>query len=304
MDSVARLQGVHKRFGEFEALKGIDLEIPAGICFGLLGPNGAGKTTAIRILQAVSAPTEGQAQVLGMDTRDHARAIKRRIGVVGQEDNLDPDFTVHQNLTTFARFYGLAPKEASQRADALLELVELSEKADARIDALSGGMKRRLVVARALLPNPELLVLDEPTTGLDPQARQNLWSLIRRLKRDGKTVLLTTHYMDEAESLCDTITILDHGEVLDQGAPKELIQRRVGEEVIEVLGTPSDSLLALWDEDGVHYEIMEDRALAFGAKASGPAKQALEDEEVDGVMVRRATLEDVFLSLTGRGLRG
>ncbi len=306
-------RGLSKKFGDFTAVDGIDLDIPEGVCFGLLGPNGAGKTTAIRMLQGVSPTSGGTLHVLGADVTTNPRAVKARLGVVPQEDNLDPDFTVRDNLIIYARFFGIPRATAEQRADELLGFLNLAEKAGAKIDELSGGMKRRLVVARALINDPDMLVLDEPTTGLDPQARHSLWETIRRLRRDGKTILLTTHYMDEAEMLCDELVIIDQGRIHEQGRPRDLIAKHCGKEAVEfvadevALGGPERVTEVL---DGVAaalgstpHERLGDRILAYGDDLAALQEQIRTGHDVTESVLRRASLEDVFLRLTGRALR-
>jgi lipooligosaccharide transport system ATP-binding protein len=289
------------------AVDGIDLRIPRGVCFGLLGPNGAGKTTAIRMIQCVSPVTEGSLTVLGMDVDREGRAIKARLGVVPQEDNLDPDFSVRGNLLVYSRFFHVPRAEAEKRADELLAFLNLTEKRDARIAELSGGMKRRLIVARALINDPDLLVLDEPTTGLDPQARHALWDTIRRLRRSGKTILLTTHYMDEAEMLCDSLVVVDQGRVLEQGAPRELIRKHAGSEAVEfVLDDDEaglDAIAADLESQGVPHERLPDRVIAYGEEMEAVQIRIRDSHNVQESVLRRATLEDVFLRLTGRALR-
>ncbi len=221
---IVEAKGLWKKFGDFEAVRGIDLHIRPGECFGILGPNGAGKTTTIRTIQCVSVPTAGELKVFDLEARTHPREIKSRIGVCQQEDCLDPDFTVLQNLLVFARYFGIPKKEARRRALALLTFWGLEEKVSSTIRELSGGLKRRLMIARSLINQPNLLILDEPTTGLDPQSRHQVWERIRELRKEGKTILLTTHYMDEAEILCDRLIIMDHGKILVEGGPAELIR--------------------------------------------------------------------------------
>ncbi|HUR61972.1 MAG TPA: ABC transporter ATP-binding protein [Candidatus Thermoplasmatota archaeon] len=308
MDAVVATD-LRKSFGDLKAVDGVTLTIPTGTCFGLLGPNGAGKTTTIRMMQAQSTPTSGTLEVLGMDTTKKARQVKARVGIVPQENNLDPDFTVHKNLTVYARFFRIPAKEATTRADKLLEFVQLADKRDSLIPTLSGGMKRRLTVARALINDPDLLILDEPTTGLDPQARHTIWDKIRSLRRQGKTILLTTHYMDEAEQLCDTLVVMDQGKILEQGTPRDLIQKHTQGEAVEfVVGWSEDGgntarcaagLKAL----GIQYEKLPDRIVGYGDKAVAQVPTAHEKLGAKEVIRRRATLEDVFLRLTGRALR-
>ncbi len=310
-DVVIRARGLIKRFGPLTAVDGIDLDIPRGICFGLLGPNGAGKTTAIRMIQCVSPRDAGELAVLGMDPARDGRAIRGRLGVVPQDDNLDPDFTVQDNLRAYARFYGLPKADIDRRSEELLDFMQLQAKAKGRVDALSGGMKRRLIVARALMNDPDILVLDEPTTGLDPQARHQLWDTIRALRREGKTILLTTHYMDEAEMLCDELVVVDQGKVLEHGRPRELIQKHAGTEALELVlaevgdvGQAKAALAADLQRRGVAHEVMGDRVLAYGKSLSGlQAKLRRAHPQVAEMILRRATLEDVFLRLTGRALR-
>ncbi len=307
-------RGLTKRFDDFVAVDGIDLTIPRGICYGLLGPNGAGKTTAIRMIQGVSPVTAGTLDVLGLDVLTDPRGVKARLGVVPQEDNLDPDFTVRDNLIVYARFFGIKAAEAGPRADQLLAFLNLSEKADARIDTLSGGMKRRLVVARALINDPDLLVLDEPTTGLDPQARHALWDTIRRLRREGKTILLTTHYMDEAEMLCDELVIMDQGKVHEGGQPRDLITKHCGKEAVEFVVEERGGAIDIdastarlhaivADLGGRPHERLGDRVIAYGDDLAEIQASILAKHDVSESILRRASLEDVFLRLTGRALR-
>lgn len=311
MDTVIEAIGLRKSYGDFEAVAGIDLSIPRGQCFGLLGPNGAGKTTTIRMLQAVSPRSGGTLIVLGSDPAKDPRRIKRGLGVVPQEDNLDPDFTVRDNLVLYSRFFGIDHALAKKRADELLGFLDLTAKRDARIDELSGGMKRRLVVARALVADPEILVLDEPTTGLDPQARHALWDTIRRLRRQGKTILLTTHYMDEAEQLCDTLVIIDQGRILESGRPRDLIAKHCGSEAVEFLVHENDNDATAASLDaieaalphGIRHERVGDRILAYGDAMERIQHRVLRKAAVAESVLRRATLEDVFLRLTGRALR-
>jgi lipooligosaccharide transport system ATP-binding protein len=291
-----------KRYGDLVAVDGIDLDVPAGRCVGLLGPNGAGKTTTVRMLTCFTPITGGSARVFGLDVATRPREVKALLGVCPQEDNLDPDFTTRKNLTVFARYYDIPAREARRRADELLELLALTDKADVKIDALSGGMKRRLVLARALLNRPRLLVLDEPTTGLDPQARQALWQRIRRLRSEGTTVLLTTHYMEEAAQLCDEVLLFDHGRILLAGAPHGLIQTEVGREVIE-LWNVAPEVRAFLDDAGHHVEEVGERLVVVDREGGtiGVALGARFPHQER--LIRHATLEDVFLRHTGRTLR-
>ncbi len=303
--TAVQARGLTKRFGGLTAVDGIDLDIPEGVCYGLLGPNGAGKTTTIRMIQAVSPPSDGRLTVLGLDAATDGRTLRGRVGVVPQEDNLDPDFTVRDNLRIYARFYNVPGDQADARADELLTFLNLEEKRDARIDELSGGMKRRLVVARSLMNDPKMLILDEPTTGLDPQARHALWDTIRRLRRQGKTILLTTHYMDEAEMLCDELVVIDRGRILEHGDPRGLIAKHCGSEALEFVTDEDtqkmDAIVAALD--GVPHERLPDRVVAYGSGLEGLQHRIRDAHDVDESVLRRATLEDVFLRLTGRALR-
>jgi lipooligosaccharide transport system ATP-binding protein len=301
-------RGLRKSFGPLAAVDGVDLEVREGTCFGLLGPNGAGKTTAIRMIQGQAPVGGGSLTVLGLDAARETRRVKARLGIVPQENNLDPDFTVHRNLTVYARYYGIAAEEASRRADDLLARMGLQDKRDSGVMELSGGMKRRLVVARALVNDPDLLVLDEPTTGLDPQARHTIWDKVRELRARGKTVLLTTHYMDEAEMLCDELAVMDHGRILERGRPRDLIAKHTGPEAAEfVLGWDKEPALARLEAElaaaGVPHQRLPDRVVAFGPEVPALVESVPARHEVEETVRRRATLEDVFLRLTGRALR-
>ena len=295
------------RYGDFYAVSGLDLEVASGEFFGLLGPNGAGKTTTIRMITCVQDVTSGSLSVCGMDVRTNDRAVKSLTGVVPQDDNLDEDLTVRQNLEVYARYFRVPKHAARARIDEGLALMQLEERADAPIKALSGGMKRRLVIARALVNEPRLLVLDEPTTGLDPQARHLVWRKLRTLRERGVTVLLTTHYMDEAEQLCDRLVIMDGGKALAEGRPRDLIREFAGREVMELHLQPEEAaevtarLEAAIGGSG-RVETVEDVAYAYGVDESH--YRLVEGIVADPyqVVFRRANLEDVFLTLTGRGL--
>jgi lipooligosaccharide transport system ATP-binding protein len=306
MAAAVEAKGLVKRFGPLVAVDGLDLEIPAGTCFGLLGPNGAGKTTTIRMIQGQSPPSAGSLSVLGLDATRQTRQVKARLGIVPQENNLDPDFTVHQNLVVYARYFGIPRQEASARADELLAYLALADKRDSHVLELSGGMKRRLVVARALLRDPDMLVLDEPTTGLDPQARHTIWEKIRHLRSLGKTILLTTHYMDEAEMLCDELVVIDKGRVLERGAPRDLIRKHTEGEAVELVTgysspEPLAEIAAYCEKARIPHERLPDRVVAYG-KPAGELEERFAGR-VQETIRRRATLEDVFLRLTGRALR-
>ncbi len=291
-----------KRFGERVAVDGIDLDIPAGGCFGLLGPNGAGKTTTLRMILGQSPVTSGSLTVLGLPMPEAVREIRRRTGVVPQQDNADPDFTVAENLRMYARYFDLPGHVAQARIVELLDFVELTDRADSALKELSGGMKRRLSIARALINDPELIVLDEPTTGLDPQVRRMIWNRLRQLRNAGKTLLLTTHYMDEAERLCDEVVIVDHGRIVTHGHPTQLIADGVEPHVLELQGARSEieSLLdgcadlRLETVGEMHYAYTHDLPALLGR---------LEQATRLTYMHRPANLEDVFLRQTGHELR-
>src|SRR6187551_2320729 len=291
-----------KRYDDFVAVDGIDFAVARGETFGFLGPNGAGKSSTMRMIGAVSPTSGGTLRVLGRDPERDGPAIRERLGVVPQEDNLDLELDVGENLLVYGRFFGLPRDEIRRRSDELLEFVQLADRSDARVDSLSGGMKRRLTIARALINEPELMLLDEPTTGLNPQARHALWDSLYRLKQRGVTLVLTTHYMDEAEQLCDRLVVMDRAKIVAEGSPRELIERYVEREVVELrLGDRNGgpSLDGLAD----HIEVLQDRVV-IGTDDG----DAVVDEvharglEPETVLVRRSTLEDVFLRLTGRSL--
>jgi lipooligosaccharide transport system ATP-binding protein len=296
--------GLVKRYGDATAVAGIDIIVTAGEAFGFLGPNGAGKSSTMRMIGCVSQPTDGKLHILGMDSRRHGTAIRGRLGVCPQQDTLDPELTVRENLITYARYFGISRREARVRTDELLDFVQLSERRDSKVDQLSGGMRRRLTIARALVNEPDLLLLDEPTTGLDPQARHLVWDRLFRLKQQGVTLLLTTHYMDEAEQLCDRLVVMDGGRIVAEGSPKALIDRYASREVLELrFGTHPPNAAGLLEGLADRIEILPDRVLLYAdsgdAVASAVQRRGLTPS---GTLVRRSTLEDVFLSLTGRGL--
>ena len=293
---VIAARGLTKRFGKLEAVKGIDLQVERARCIGLLGPNGAGKTTTMRMIMGLSTVTAGELTVFGVPVQEMTRAHKARIGMVSQENNLDPDITVRENLTVYGRYYGLPAAHVHDRVPELLSFMQLQDKTDARVLQLSGGMKRRLVIARALIGESELVILDEPTTGLDPQARVLIWRQLLELKRRGKTLLLTTHYMDEAQRLCDRIIVIDHGKILDEGTPQQLIDRHVKGHVIEVQKPLPDGFA-----DGrFDREDVGDAILYY---VQTPRDLVPDLPEAAIYMHRQANLEDVFLRLTGRQLR-
>ena len=291
-----------KRYGEFVAVDGIDFAVERGETFGFLGPNGAGKSSTMRMIGAVSPASGGTLHVLGRDPERDGPEIRSRLGVVPQDDNLDLELDVGENLHVYGRFFGLPRDEIRRRTDELLEFVHLADRRDSRVDSLSGGMKRRLTIARALINEPELMLLDEPTTGLDPQARHALWDRLYRLKQRGVTLVLTTHYMDEAEQLCDRLVIMDRAKIVAEGSPRELIERFVEREVVE-LRTGTDGDAQSLDGIGGHVEVLQDRIVIGTDDGDGLVDRVhalgLHPETV---LVRRATLEDVFLRLTGRSL--
>ena len=299
-----------KRFRDFEAVSGISFEVHPGICYGLLGPNGAGKTTTMSMIRCVSPPSGGQLKVFGMDVARFGRDIRNRLGVVPQQDSLDPDLTVRDNLRVYAAYFGIGRHEALQRTGQLLRFMSLESKADVRIQKLSGGLRRRLLIARGLIHAPGLLILDEPTTGLDPQARRHIWQRLRTLKAQGTTMLLSTHYMEEAETLCDLLGVMDHGRLVATGSPGELIAAHAGGETLELVdlrrADPAavDRLLADLPTGGRVDRQAEALSCTTPAGTSFPTS-FLDQARGLGVplSVRRASLEDVFLNLTGRGLR-
>jgi lipooligosaccharide transport system ATP-binding protein len=297
---------LRKRFGDLEAVAGVSFRIEKGQCFGFLGPNGAGKTSTMRMVQAVSEPTSGRLSVLGLDPVRQGKALRARIGVVPQDDNLDPDLSVKENLYVYARYFRLPGDVARRRSAELLEFVSLGDRADRDLRELSGGMKRRLVIARALVNDPELVVLDEPTTGLDPQARHLVWQKLRELRQRGVTMLLTTHYMDEAERLCDVLVIMDGGKVIASGAPADLVRQHAGDEVVELRVPERDEgpLLDGLAMDRAVTERVGDVRLFFLGRRSEISDRLVGRAREARVpcLLRNATLEDVFLRLTGREL--
>jgi lipooligosaccharide transport system ATP-binding protein len=298
-------RGLTKRFGELTAVDAIDFAVSRGEAFGFLGPNGAGKTSAMRMIGCVSPPSAGQLQVLGLDPATDGPAIRARLGVVPQRDTLDEELTVRENLLVYGRYFGLPRATVRERSAELLEFAQLAERAESKVEPLSGGMKRRLTIARALINEPEILLLDEPTTGLDPQARHLLWDRLFRLKRSGVTLVLTTHYMDEAEQLCDRLVVMDNGKIVAHGSPRQLIERHSTREVLE-LRFPADDH-ARYAEKVVdlaaRVEVLPDRLLLYTDDGDdGAALVHARGLSPLSVLVRRSTLEDVFLHLTGRSL--
>jgi lipooligosaccharide transport system ATP-binding protein len=303
---LVRARRLTKRFGSFTAVDGIDFDLYQGEAFGFLGPNGAGKSSTMRMLGCVSPPTEGELTILGADPRRNGPAIRARLGVVPQEDTLDVELTVRENLLIYGRYFGLSRAVIRQRTDQLLDFVQLADRANDMVEPLSGGMKRRLTIARSLINDPDILILDEPTTGLDPQARHVVWDRLFRLKQRGVTLVLTTHYMDEAEQLCDRLVVMDHAKIAAEGSPRELLARHVSPEVVELRFDPAahedaaGKIYHLWA--GIT-EVLADRVLLYVADGD----KTLADVLAAGLepltsLVRRSTLEDVFLRLTGRRL--
>ncbi len=296
--------GLEKRFDGVQAVRGISFTVGKGECFGFLGPNGAGKTTTMRIIGCVSPSTSGSFHVFGLDPKRSLREIKRRIGVVPQESNLDEALPVAENLTVYARFFNIPSQLANRRAEELLRFMELTEKKDAKVVDLSGGMKRRLLISRALMSDPELLILDEPTTGLDPQARHLVWDKLFELRNRGVTQIITTHYMDEAQQLCDRLVIMDRGLIMEEGRPNELVEKHIGREVLE-MRLPEKLISELPKDDPLirGYDAYRDLLILYSNEADAllDKLQAM-GVKTDYAIVRRSTLEDVFLKLTGRRL--
>lgn len=298
-------RGLVKRFGELVAVDAIDFDLHRGEAFGFLGPNGAGKTSTMRMIGCVSPVTDGTLRVFGLDPMRDGVKIRARLGVVPQLDTLDMELTVRENILIYGRYFGISRAELRKRADELLEFVQLSERAEDRVEPLSGGMKRRLTIARSLVNDPEVMLLDEPTTGLDPQARHVVWDRLYRLKQSGVTLLLTTHYMDEAEQLCDRLVVMDKGKIVAEGSPLELIERYSTREVVELrFGENRPEDLSYWTDGKVErIEALPDRVLLYTDDGDGAAHTLHARGLVpESVLVRRSTLEDVFLHLTGRSL--
>ncbi|MEV0003120.1 ABC transporter ATP-binding protein [Micromonospora sp. NPDC050980] len=298
-------RGLVKRFGDFTAVDGIDVEVRRGEAFGFLGPNGAGKSSTMRMIGCISPPSGGELRILGLDPVRDGPAIRARLGVCPQLDSLDPELTVRENLTTYARYFGIPRRTARERAAELLDFVQLAERADSKVDPLSGGMKRRLTIARALVNDPEIVLLDEPTTGLDPQARHLVWERLFRLKQQGVTLVLTTHYMDEAEQLCDRLVVMDGGRIVAEGSPRALIERHATREVVELrfAGDSQEAFAGKLDGLGERVEVLPDRILLYVPDGDAAvAEVAGRGLEPAGVLIRRGSLEDVFLHLTGRTL--
>ncbi|MGQ0574757.1 MAG: ABC transporter ATP-binding protein [Pseudonocardia sp.] len=303
-DALVQARDLRKSFGDFEAVKGIDVDVARGEVFGFLGPNGAGKSSTMRMIACVSPRSAGTLQVLGMDPDADGPRIRARIGVVPQQDNLDLELTVRQNLQVYGRYFGLPRAHVRARAAELLEFAQLTDRADKPVEPLSGGMRRRLTIARSLVNSPELLLLDEPTTGLDPQARHLLWERLYRLKREGVTQIITTHYMDEAEQLCDRLVVMDAGVIVAEGSPAELIERHSTREVLELRFEPeSRPAVELLAPHAERVEELPDRLLLYTADGERAQAQVHRAGLAPlSALVRRSSLEDVFLRLTGRTL--
>ena len=298
-------RGLKKSYAAFEAVKGVDFEVHRGECFGFLGPNGAGKTTTMKMIYAAAVPTGGELEVAGLDVRKAEREVKRRIGVVPQENNLDEDLKVKENLLVYGRYFDLPRKLVRQRAEELLEFVQLSDKAGAKVEQLSGGMKRRLLIARALINDPDLVVLDEPTTGLDPQARHLVWDKLRQLTGEGKTLILTTHYMDEAAQLCDRLCIMEGGRIIAEDTPQALISEHVSPEVLEFRAPPEalEKLTPIVRDAADDVDRIGEALLVYTSDSGAVTQKVRESGvEVRNTLHRQASLEDVFLKLTGRRL--
>jgi lipooligosaccharide transport system ATP-binding protein len=323
-EPLIRARGLVKRFGPLTAVDGIDVDVWKGEAFGFLGPNGAGKSSTMRMIGCVSPPSDGELTIMGMDPRRDGPAIRARLGVCPQEDTLDVELNTRENLTTYARYFGIPRRVARQRADELLAFVQLDGRADSKVEPLSGGMKRRLSIARALVNEPEIMMLDEPTTGLDPQARHLVWDRLFRLKQRGVTLVLTTHYMDEAEQLCDRLVVMDGGRIVAEGSPQALIETHATREVVELrFGAAGQASEASQAEPNLHHsgvealaayagkldgvgervEVLPDRILLYTGDGDATVREvAARELNPSGVLVRRGSLEDVFLHLTGRSL--
>jgi lipooligosaccharide transport system ATP-binding protein len=297
------LRGVRKRYGTQEVISGVDLELQPGECYGLLGPNGAGKTTTLRLALGLTDPDAGEIRLLDEPIPQRAREARLRLGVVPQIDNLDPDFTAAENLLVYGRYFGLPEAQIRARIPRLLEFAGLEGRAQSRIQALSGGMKRRLSLARALVNDPQLIFMDEPTTGLDPQARHLIWERLKQLVADGKTILLTTHFMDEAERLCNRVSVMDRGRIISSGSPQTLIAQHIESQVVEVYGDGAQGWAAAHaDRVCERWERVGETVFCYTADGE-PVLRTLENRGEVRYLHRRANLEDVFLKLTGRDLR-
>jgi len=302
LDFVIEAQGLKKTFGPFVAVGGISFGVSRGECFGLLGPNGAGKTSTIRMIYGFSPRTAGSLKIFGLGIDEGLRQIKSRIGVCQQENSLDTELTVLQNLEVFASYFDIEPSSARRRAEDLLKFIALEQRRDAPVVELSGGLMRRLMIARALINNPQLLILDEPTTGLDPQSRHQIWNRLEELRAGGLTILLTTHYMEEASRLCDRLIIMDHGRILVEGKPVDLVRQYAGRDVIEV-SEPTDRLRSFISSKGLPHDDLGHRLIIYCDNRDQIYGEVSSQYCTEGCIMRMATLEDVFLKLTGRELR-
>jgi lipooligosaccharide transport system ATP-binding protein len=304
-ENLVEARGLTKKFGDFVAVDAIDFDIKKGEAFGFLGPNGAGKTSTMKMITTVSPITEGKMTVFGLDPSTQGRSIREHLGVVPQEDNLDLELTVAENLYIYGRYHDMTRREINPRIDELLDFAQLSDRRDSKVESLSGGMKRRLTIARALINDPDLVILDEPTTGLDPQARHLLWDRLYRLKQQGATLIITTHYMDEAEQLGDRLVVMDQGKIVAEGSPRALISEYAPREVVELRFPQGQQDEAVLQMDGVaaRSEVLADRVLLYTDDAED-TQRGLHDRGIhpEQVLVRRSSLEDVFLRLTGRRL--
>ncbi|MNJ93501.1 Daunorubicin/doxorubicin resistance ATP-binding protein DrrA [compost metagenome] len=303
-NTAIEIKDLTKQYDDKIVVDGISLEIQKGECFGLLGPNGAGKTTTMKMMYCSVLVTSGELYVLGLNVKKNFREIKSRIGVVPQEDGLDPDFTVLENLIVYSNYHNIPPKEAELRAQALLRLMKLEEYQDRSVETLSGGMRRRLAIARGLINSPELIFLDEPTTGLDPQARIWIWDFFKHLKSEKSTLILTTHYMEEAEQMCDRVAIIDQGKILTIGKPKDLIRELIGKEVVEFDTNPVDLnyYLGRLREAGYSYQVIKNTVSVL-VKENQEGRKVVDLIASDKIFIRKPTLNDVFLKLAGHQLR-
>lgn len=299
---IVRANGLSKVFGKLFAVDKIDFSVIKQECFGLLGPNGAGKTTTVRMVSCFLEPSSGLLEVLGKNVQVDPRFIKKNIGICPQEDNLDPDLTVADNLRVFARYFDIPNKEAKERSSELLHFMGLSSKSKSHIEELSSGMKRRLIIARSILNRPKLLILDEPTTGLDPQSKHQIWDSLHRLKSEGTTILLTTHYMDEAAHLCDSLVIMDHGKIIVEGTPKALIKKYIGASVIEIASNSKEAEPYLKSKN-LTFEKTQTHFFIYGQVEMPLWSEISKKFGEESCVLRMANLEDVFLKLTGRELR-
>jgi len=299
---ILKVESLRKSYGELNAVDGISFSVEPGECFGLLGPNGAGKTSTIRMLYGFIERDAGHLELFGLDIDREIRQIKSRIGICQQEDSLDPDLSVRNNLVGYARYFSIPRQQAEAKADELLDFFALKGRANDKVQHLSGGLKRRLMLARALINDPELLILDEPTTGLDPQSRQLLWQKLAELKAQGLTILVTTHYMDEAERLCDRLVIVDHGHILVEGHPTTLVRKEVGHTVFEI-ANPDARVFNFLEEAGAKFEDLGRRLLVYLGEGDELFVKLTREIRAEGCTLRPASLEDLFLKLTGRELR-